>query len=354
MKKKEQMVLVGKGVPLAPESSKRAGRPAGQGETPDALRIQSGRRTRLKLVIDEHFEGNQTAFASAVSMQPTGVSHLLKKRTITDEVCLKIATYVGISAQWLLSGEGQMGDPPPPPAPDRMISEGQRLAGYRQKRGMSKRALGILMGLAPGSASVSVSKYEETEQLEPKTKQALARAFQVDEAEMRAILGGYTHLVKPVALQEEKIPIPFIPVRARAGFARSSIVEESHVMYGSELDVVYVSRDVLKAGYETERSRKDKVYVIEVDGDSMEPLLHPGYEVTAYVVDPGDWPYTTGVVAVQYRDEFVIKRIRDNRLEEDGRLTLHSDNPLGGSITVPRSEIRQIFEIDEIVKGKVK
>nr|ARK13082.1 hypothetical protein A6C57_23585 [Fibrella sp. ES10-3-2-2] len=335
------------------EVEKRAGRPAGKGDTPEAQRIQAGRRKRLAEVIDQHFDGNKSAFASAVGMQPTGVSHLLKSRTITEQVCLQIAQGVGISAAWMLAGDGVMSDPPPPPAPDRVQSEGQRLQQYRMKRGISKRALGIMIGLSESSASISVGKYEESEQLEPKTKIALAKAFQIDEAEMRAILGGFQHLVQPAPTLDEQVAIEFIPVHARAGFAKALFFDEANLRY-SEFEQISISRNALKAGYETERSRQGKVYIIEVNGDSMEPLLYSGYQVVIYVVDPNDWAYKTGVVAVLYRDEFVIKRIKDNRLDEDGRLTLHSDNPAGGSISVPRDEIRAIFQVDKIVDGRIK
>ncbi|WP_051054051.1 LexA family transcriptional regulator [Fibrella aestuarina] len=325
------------------------GRPAGRGQTPEAQHIQAARRTRLQRLIDTRFDKKKSAFAEAVGINPTAVSHYLNKRTITDEFCLTVAKMLNISAAWMLRGEGAIDDVPAPIKPN-TNHEGSSLKKYRESRGLSKAALGRLLGLAAGSASISVAQYEESAQLERKTKIKLASALQMSEAELQAILGGFSHVVTPVE-DDELVSVPFLPVRARAGFAETFLSDEHESV---QYDMVTIRRDAIRVGFETEKARKNKMYVAEVDGDSMEPLLHPGYWVTVYLIDPGDWDYATGVVAVLYRDRFVIKRIIENRLPETGSVTLHSDNPKGGSNSVPRSEIRAIFRVDEIVGGKIK
>jgi hypothetical protein len=87
----------------------------------------------------------------------------------------------------------------------------------------------------------------------------------------------------------------------------------------------------------------------------MSPQLVHGARILAVPVDAGDWIYQSGgVFAVIYRDFFVVKRIRENDLLTKHYLTLHSDNPMGGSVTVPSNQIRGIWRVANIVSAPVE
>lgn len=316
--------------------------------TTSARMEQDGRRERVRQLIDQRFEGSQQDFALAVEMDVTALSHYLSgRRTVTDAFLLKIAKFLGISGAWLLSGEGTMVQGRVVTQPTPAEGEGQMLDQYLTERGISKRALGILMGLSPNSASKSVSQYTESKQMNSETKQRVAEALQVREEEVfyritSAPEYGYRG---PVAVDDDDmVMLPFIPVKARAGFDYNRFWDMSDTFSRCP-----VQRDALKPNYAQKRA-----VVIEVDGDSMEPELRAGHRVTAYEVDPGDWAFTSGVVAVRFREQFVIKRIRENRLQETGLITFHSDNPSGGTFSVPVAEIQVIWKLDEIVGGKVR
>jgi transcriptional regulator with XRE-family HTH domain len=133
---------------------------------------------------------------------------------------------------------------------------------------------------------------------------------------------------------------PFIPVKARATFAESYLDAA-----GSGLDPVGVPAEVA-AGLE------GKGYVVEVDGDSMEPYYWSGMRLLARKLDQGDWQYATGVHVVIFGSNFfALKRILSNTLRGTGTLSLTSDNPTGGSIEVPEEDIKAIFKIVHVLSA---
>lgn len=94
--------------------------------------------------------------------------------------------------------------------------------------------------------------------------------------------------------------------------------------------------------------------VIEIDGDSMEPVLFSGSKVRCKEIDRSDWVYlNSGVYAITYGNFFVVKRIKSS--PTDGILTLHSDNgETGGSLNVPLNEVRNIWKVLRIVDAPIR
>ena len=147
----------------------------------------------------------------------------------------------------------------------------------------------------------------------------------------------------PTPQENDYVDVPFVPVKFHASFVES---------YGEgfrfqDLDSCRVSKDLVQ-------NLREPV-VLEVSGNSMSPQLVHGARVLAVPIDTGDWIYQSGgVFAVIYRDFFVVKRIRKNDLLTKHYLTLHSDNPMGGSVTVPSNEIRGIWRVANIVSAPVE
>jgi repressor LexA len=160
---------------------------------------------------------------------------------------------------------------------------------------------------------------------------------------------------KEESIKEEKLPtvytnsgesyleIPFLPVRFHATFVESYGTDSS----SEEMEAYCVSKEVLKGV-------KNPV-VLEISGNSMSPQLVHGSLVLASGVNQADWMYQSGgVYAVVYRDFFVVKRIRENELLTRGYLTLHSDNQMGGSLSVPAEQIRGLWRVNSIVSSPVE
>lgn len=150
--------------------------------------------------------------------------------------------------------------------------------------------------------------------------------------------------VPPVIMPEaDMVEIPFVPVRFYASFIESV----SDGIRATDLETFRVGRPLANA--------YTNAVVIEVQGNSMSPQLVSGAKVMAVPVDEGDWVYQSGgVFAVMYRDYLVIKRIRENKLLTNRHLTLYSDHPNGGSVTVSATDLRGLWRVVRIVEAPVE
>ena len=142
---------------------------------------------------------------------------------------------------------------------------------------------------------------------------------------------------------DDIIELPFVPIKFYASFIEN-ITEgvQPHAM------------ETYRVRKPIERMPKQPV-VIEISGNSMSPQLVNGAKVMAVEVDSTDWEYQSGgVYAVIYRDYFVVKRIKENELLTRKVLTLHSDHPNGGTVTVSLSDLRGIWKVISIVEAPVE
>ncbi|RRA98784.1 LexA family transcriptional regulator [Larkinella rosea] len=146
-----------------------------------------------------------------------------------------------------------------------------------------------------------------------------------------------------IELEVRYMDLPFVPTRFYASFIETYIE-----------GISMAQMETYRVPVHMVGSHKEPV-VIEVSGNSMTPQLANGAKVLAILVDPNNWEYQSGgIYAVIYRDFFVVKRIKDNELLTKQRLTLHSDNPNGGSVTVPLKDIRGIWKIVRVIDSPVE
>ncbi len=137
--------------------------------------------------------------------------------------------------------------------------------------------------------------------------------------------------------------VPYLPVKFHATFVESFADDFRY----EEIETYQVSTSVV-------RKLKNPV-IIEVSGNSMSPQLVDGARIIATPVNQADWIYQSGgVYAVIYRDFFVVKRIRENDLLTKHYVTLHSDNPLGGSISIQAQDLRALWKVAGIVHAPVE
>jgi repressor LexA len=146
-----------------------------------------------------------------------------------------------------------------------------------------------------------------------------------------------------MSVSDDTIDVPFVPVKFYATFVESY----SDTISPADTESFRVRKPLLKG-------HKNPV-VLEISGSSMSPQLTHGAKVLAVPISENNWEYQSGgVYAVMYRDYFVVKRIRDNELLTRKYLTLHSDNPNGGNVTVPLQDIRGLWKIVAIVEAPVE
>ena len=69
--------------------------------------------TMLECLINNYTDGNKAAFAKMLGINPQLISHWLRRNTFDNE--LLFAKCKGVSASWLLTGEGEMFEAPSTP-----------------------------------------------------------------------------------------------------------------------------------------------------------------------------------------------------------------------------------------------
>lgn len=140
----------------------------------------------------------------------------------------------------------------------------------------------------------------------------------------------------------EIVYLPIVPYTARAGSLGD---------YEQLFDDDYSRRQPVLVT----KQMHGKYLCFSVGGDSMEPILRPGDVVMARHIKPDlyrdsklhlrDWSVW---IVVTKSEGILIKHIADHDVA-GGTLTLHSANPLYTDMTVPMSDVIDIYNAIEIV-----
>ncbi|SNR52812.1 Phage repressor protein C, contains Cro/C1-type HTH and peptisase s24 domains [Hymenobacter mucosus] len=225
---------------------------------------------------------------------------------------------------------------------------GERLRIVRQVRGLTQQQMADLLGVKrPTVTQLEASRHQPSQDV----LEAIVRELDISRnwlwfgigpmEEATPGLNGNARLAHPLDEEDYEDWI-HITVPARAGF-------------GDLFDTGGVAQfDTIRIYSPSPELRGRKTWVIDVDGDSMEPQLRSGMQVAAILLPLEDCKYAvSGVYAVVFGSQFAIKRIKDNDLLTKGYLVLHSDNENAGSLTVAGEDIRYMWRVLEIIRGKV-
>lgn len=225
--------------------------------------------------------------------------------------------------------------------PENQIEKIQRLIEIRKLKKLSQQAMADILGIQRASLS-KIENQKENRMLPNGTSYILEKELGINKVWFDTGVGDIENHqnAKLISSNPDTIELPLLTVSSRASFDYEAYQDESY----EETANVYKSRT----------KGLKKPVLIDIEGDSMAPQLNDGTRVLADEINPNNWTYTTGVVAVSFREQFVVKRIRDNNSIETSTITLHSDNPKGGTFTVQMSDIKQMWRIIEIVKAKVE
>ena len=232
------------------------------------------------------------------------------------------------------------------PLPELNMAE--RLKVVRQARGLTQQQLADLVGISRPTVA----------QLEGGRHQPSAEVLEIIVAELSISrnwlwfgagpmeeatpgLGGNARLAHQFSDEDDYEDWPHLTAPARAGF------DELFTDYHSQLDTIRVYNP-------SPELRGKSPWVIDVDGDSMEPQLRSGMQVAGLKIPLSDCKYAvSGVYAIAFANQFAIKRIKDNDLLTKGYLVLHSDNENAGSLTVAGEDIQHMWRVLEIIRAKV-
>lgn len=328
---------------------------------------QPGIRERLKWLIDEKYNARQGELAADAGIQPAAMSVLLNgKKPASIKQLRSIEAVSRARFEWLVSGTAPafhaLGWVPLASEP---AKEGEFLRAFvdAHKSEFTQVQVGEMLGVTKST----VSDYFSTTTFDLDTRNALLGVLrtltQNPALSEDAVFGGMglvvsEHLAGYATARavrqvgnlsgEPVLVLPFVPLRARAGISTPRYWEHPP-------ETTRVLRTSLAELEPDLTSLRKNWWIIEVDGDSMEPQLVSRSRVLAwYVAKEAVADLKPGVWAIQYDDDFVIKRVRANSLEAEQGLMLHSDNPPPDPYFIRADSVRHVWFIEKTIDSKVR
>ena len=224
----------------------------------------------------------------------------------------------------------------------------ERLKIVRQSRGLTQQQMADLLGLSrPSVAQLEGGRHQPGKE----TLETIVDKLEISRnwlwfgngpMEEFSPLGGNVKLLGDPD-DAEYIDLKFVGVKVRGGFME---------MMAGEGD--YTTLDTVRIHDPTPEMLKPGTLAFEIDGDSMEPQLRSGMRVVGVMLALEDIKYaTSGVYVVAFANQFTIKRIKDNDINEKRWLVLHADNPQAGSLRVAAEDIRAMWRVRRIIHGEV-
>jgi len=129
------------------------------------------------------------------------------------------------------------------------------------------------------------------------------------------------------------------------------VSEKAKAGYGTGFaDPEYIK--VLPAFHLPFLSRSKKYRTFQISGDSMLPIPDKSYVTGEYVVD---WSFIRShqPYIILTREEGVVFKIVENKLTDEGKLTLHSLNPLYEPFELSVSEIREVWKFVHYISSEM-
>lgn len=319
-------------------------------------------RERVRVLIEQRYNDRQGELAAAVGLQPAALSLLLNgKKPVSMKQLRTIEAGSRARLDWLLTGDEPMFHPIGwVPFSSEPMKEGEFLRQFVDERAdFTQTKLAETLSVSKST----IGDYFKTTRFDDATRERLLSALRQltgEELTEGAVFGDgerlsepsstYTRSIRHVGnlASEPVIVLPFVPIRARAGVATPQYWEHqpetTRIMRASLIDY---EPDTLQP--------KRNWWIIEVDGDSMEPQLISRARVLGYYVGKEQVSsLKPGVWAIQYDDEFVIKRVRANNIEREGGLLLHSDNPPPDPYFVRVDQINHVWFIEKTIDSPVR
>ena len=197
----------------------------------------------------------------------------------------------------------------------------ERLAAAR---GVDLSALSRLIGRNPAYVQQFIRR-GSPRQLAEEDRRALAQFFEVDEA----LLGAPP---SPPPGEHDLVRVPRLAVDAAAGAGALPTSERDSGGIG-------FSARWLR---ETARGARDRLAVIQVIGDSMQPTLRPGDEILVDRADAAEG-LRDGIYVLRADGGLVVKRLAVDRAAR--RIAIISDNP-----DYPRWPDRDLAGVDIVAR----
>lgn len=322
---------------------------------------QSAVAARIRRIIGEKFAGKQQDLASAIEIQASALSRMLGGHEPFNRLHLiRIERATSARLSWLEWGvEPVYHVGTAPQREEAEFYEGQMLRNYLDRQGIEYSELARRIDKSKNT----VQGYFKSKILGKANREAILKALDIsyDQLFQTPLLikpgfaGGGPSVASEVgpdyvspriwpALLNDMglVSIRRMPISARAGYGYHAFYSDAPV----EREYVPVSGDRLMPGVAVERH-----VIVEVNGDSMEPVMEHGYEVLAYEMSEGQYPSLGKFVLVDFRDELTIKRLVGIDWVAN-TITLRSENG-GAELRLPMSEIRRVYHVYDYYKARL-
>ena len=123
--------------------------------------------------------------------------------------------------------------------------------------------------------------------------------------------------------------IELVAEKAKAGYA-TGFADPEYIKVLPTFSIPFLSRD-----------RKYRTF--QISGDSMLPIPDGSYVTGEYVID---WTYIRSghPYIILTQDDGIVFKIVENKIEEEGRLTLSSLNPLYRPYSLSAADIKEVWK----------
>lgn len=161
---------------------------------------------------------------------------------------------------------------------------------------------------------------------------------QLEHGEDVFLRGGNLRVLASTVNAANQENIELVPVKAQAGYSSGFADPE----YISELQVFQLPF----------LSREKKYRTFQLQGDSMLPIPEKAWITGEYVLD---WKglKTGEACIVLTRDDGIVFKIIENRMEQEGKLILYSLNPLYEPYEIHVQEIREIWKFVHFISHAI-
>ncbi|RYC70824.1 LexA family transcriptional regulator [Spirosoma sordidisoli] len=308
----------------------------------DQLKI----RERIRRLIAEKADGRQQDLAAMCDIQPSALSRMLAGTDkFTRRQLLKIEKGTSARLQWLELGIEPVYHAEGAPEESEKMYEGQMLRAYLERNGIEQAELARLLN----KSKTTLAGYLKSVNLNQKNKTAILNALKATEMDVfgfaKRQLPNYENGPRVRSVEVgglRMVDIIRIPISARAGYGYDAFFAD----VPSEREYIPVSEDRLYPGV-----HEDRHVIVEVNGDSMQPVLEPGFEVMAYRMPDGMFPPLNKIVLVDFHEQLTIKRLVG--VDWMGKsVTLRAENG-GAELKLPMAEIRAIYHVYDYYKARL-
>ena len=99
-------------------------------------------------------------------------------------------------------------------------------------------------------------------------------------------------------------------------------------------------------------SRERKYRTFQISGDSMLPIPDKSYVTGEYVLD---WTYirTGKPYIILTQDDGIVFKIVENKIEQEGKITLSSLNPLYRPYDLPAADIKEVWKFVHYISAEM-